>query len=257
MKAIGVIMLVLCGSLAGGAMANEASPLADDYEEFVESGVFDPELSNPKADEMVFRGISSDNQRIVELTVRAMGEHAMQRALEGAVVARSFSLVPGLHDFLTGYWHDNLDDFGGGAQFVPLILALYFPGDEEAYRIAWEYRAHGGGLGWTVLCLNAGRFRTDDADRLRIESLASDDFLTFGIGALGIAMSKPEKGLDAIVSSLVDNPLSATIPATRGAIAAYGADALPVLREAFEEGDLSSAAAAVVSREIKTLESSR
>lgn len=186
-----------------------------------------------------------------------MGEHAIQRALEGAVVARSFSLVPGLHEFLTGYWQDNLVEFGRGAQFVPLILALYFPGDEDAYGVIWEYHAHGGGLGWTVLCLNAGRFRTPEADGLRIDSLASDDFLTVGVGALGIAMSKPEGGLDAIVSSLRSNPLSASIPATRDAIAAYGPEALPVLHKALEEGHLSKVATAVVSVEIETLEARR
>lgn len=62
MKAIQATLFALCGSLAVGALATDADPLEAEYEEFLASGVFDPELSNAKADEMVARGYQATSR---------------------------------------------------------------------------------------------------------------------------------------------------------------------------------------------------
>ena len=251
------IVVAFCGAALGtaAAWANDAAAgglLEADYEEFAETGVLDPELSNLKADDMVLRGITNGRPRIVELTVLAMAEEANRRVLNLSVVARSFSLVPGLKEFLIGYWHDNIgDDWDGPAAVVPTILAVHFPGDEDVYRLIWDQHALTGNVFGTLSVLNAGRFRTPEADWLRIESLSSDDVLIFAAGALGIAMSKPEEGLDALISSLRSNPLSVEMRATRDAISAYGPEAIPVLQDAIENGDLGPRGVNMLSEEIR------
>ncbi len=257
-----ILLLAVFGSLAfADALATDApGPTEADYEAFAED-VLDPEFPDAKVRELVMRGLSNGEPRIVELTVRAIGEHAVRGALHTPVVTRSFSLVPGLHGFLTDYWRDELADFigggveySGGVEYVPLILATHFPPNDDLYRMIWEFHAHSGSAFATLLALNAGRYTTREADRLRMDSLTGDDILAFAAGALGIVMSKPKGGLEAVVSSLKHNPLSATMPVTKVAIRAYGRDALPVLRDALEAGDLPAAAASVVSGGIEALE---
>ena len=249
MKTTMAIMMALSAALATAGDFVEA-----DYEEFAETGVLDPDLYTMKANELVWRGISSGQPRIVELTVRAMGKEAFERALHLPVVARHFSLVPGLKEFLVGYWRDNIDGFARGAEFVPLILAVHYPGDEDAYRVTWEYQANGGPAFGTLLALNAGGFKTPEADDLRIDSLSSDDYVTFASEALGIAMSTPRGGIEAVVSALKSNPLSADMPTTRMAILAYGPEAVPVLLEGLEKADLSPKAESVVTKALREIE---
>ena len=135
---------------------------------------------------------------------------------------------------------------------MPLILAVHYPGDEEVYHMIWDLFADSGSANAALVALNAGRFKTSEADRLRMESLASDEISTFAMAAQGIGMSKPEGGLEALVSALKTNPISVGV-STKLAILAYGDAALPVLREALEASDLSDAAANVVAGGIERL----
>lgn len=237
MQAASTCVAVLVLAVATSAAAIENGLLDEaDYEEFRKAGVLDPELSNLKAEKMVLRGITSGKGHIVELTLQAMSEEANRRALGMEVVARTFSQVPGLKEFLIGYWHDN--DWDGAAAVVPTILAVHFPGDEDVHRLIWEQHAWTGNVFWTLVVLNAGRFGTPEADALRIESLSSDDMVVFAAGALGIAMSKPPEGVDALVESLKNNPLAVEMFATRRALAAYGEAMIPPLRKEIDAGSL-------------------
>lgn len=243
-----VVVLVVAAASANQEEAVQGGLLEADYEEFQETGVLDPELTNLMAEEKVLRGITSGQPRIVELTLLAMAEEANRRALDLTVVVRSFSQVPGLKEFLIGYWHDNIgDDWDGTAAVAPTILAVHFPGDEDVHHLIWEQHALTGNVFGTLVVLNAGRFTTPEADALRIESLSSDDMLVFAAGALGIAMSKPEEGLDALVESLKSNPVSAEMLATRRAFSAYGPEAMPALQEEIDAGHLGTRAARMLS----------
>ena len=255
MKTTLAITIILLAAAASAA-ANE--PTEADFEEFAETGVLDPDIGTFKAIELVQRGISSDQPRIVELTVRAMGRGAFELASYGEVVQRPFHLVPGLKEFLVAYWQDNAAELttgsSRGARLVPLILAVHYPNDEDAYNVIMEARAFGSVDYWTLMALNAGRFKTPEADELRIASLSSEDYLTFASGALGIAMSKPSGGIEALVSALKSNPLSPRMLATESAILAYGPEAVPALREALEGGDLFPEAERVVSNGLRNVE---
>ena len=243
-----VAVLVATAGWANQEETAEGALLEADYEEFRETGVLDPKLNNLKAEKMVLRGITSGQPRIVELTLLAMSEEANRRTLNMEVVARSFSRVPGLKEFLISYWHDNIgDDWDGTAAVAPTILAVHFPGDADAHHLIWEQHALTGNVFGTLSILNAGRFSTPEADALRIESLSSDDRLVFAAGALGLAMSKPDEGIDALVESLKSNPLSAGMLATRRALAAYGPEAIPVLQDEIDAGHLAPRAVRMLS----------
>lgn len=251
MKTTLAITIILVA--ASASAANELTEA--DFEEFAETGVLDPDMSNIEAIELVQQGISSDQPRVVELTVQAMANAAFTIALNEAAVQRPFHLVPGLKEFLIGYWHDNkLTGTAPTVGIVPMILAVHYPGDEDVHHVVWDYHATGGPDFATLMALNAGRFKTPEADRLRIDSLSSDDFVTFAGGALGLAMSTPRGGAEALVSALKSNPLSADMPATDIAIRAYGSEAVRALRESIEEGGLSPEAEKVVSDGLRDIE---
>ena len=156
-------------------------------------------------------------------------------------------MIPGMKEFLIDYWNVTLrspppelhTDPTAIGWFVPVILAAQYPADEDVYNIVWDFYAQGQNVFGTLLSLNAGKFNTPEANRLRMDALANeDDFLTYAAGALGIAMATPAGGLDALLVALRDNPLSATMPATETALAAYGTEAIPKLREWRDRGDL-------------------
>ena len=275
------VCMALClavGATATGASQAEGGGLleAADYEEFANvagardaqtsvwrpaqwhftpEGVLDPELHNLKVNEIVLRGIASGQPRIEELTVLAMYREASQRMFGQPVVARTFSHVPGLKEYLIGYWHENMGDgpTTTAASAVPAILAVHYPADEDVHRLIWEQYDFTGNALSTLLALNVGRFRTPEADRLRIDNLSSDGMLTFAAAALGLAMSKPDRGLDALMTSLRDNPLSTEMRATRDAIAAYGLEAPPAIHEAVKSGELDDEAVRMLSEELEKI----
>lgn len=250
------IAIILSAAAASAAELTEA-----DFEEFAENGVFDPDISAAEVNDMVALGISDDRPRIVELTVEAMGREAFDRAYYAASVARHFHLVPGMKEFLIGYWHANAADVTTGdpkgARLVPMILGVHYPGDEDAYNVIMELRAFGAPDYFVLMALNAGRFKTREADELRIASLSSDDFVAAGHAAVGIAMSRPSGGLEAVVAALRSNPITADIPATDIAIRAYGPEAVPVLRKSLNDGGLSREAESVISNGVRDIEDDR
>lgn len=90
-------------TLAASAGA-DAAALEAVYENFARAGVFDPELPNDEANELVAQGLYSGTPRLVRLTVRAMGAHALMRqgGYGEPVVERDFAAVPqnqGVPDF--------------------------------------------------------------------------------------------------------------------------------------------------------------
>ena len=103
-------LAVICGIVlaATAALADDGLPPSDgaleaDYVDFARSGVFDPQLSNQEANELVSLGLFSGNPRLVRLTVQAMAAHALSRTGD-VVVERDFSSLPQLKDFLIAHW---------------------------------------------------------------------------------------------------------------------------------------------------------
>ena len=246
--------------------ARQDTSLEDIYQEFASVGMFDLELSNEDVNRLIAQGIAADNPRIVELTIRAMGAHAVSQNFEErhlSLPVRTFATIPGLKHYLIGHWRDKIAQEGlvrkmpppaGESSvpsaanpwveivesspdwlIVPHILANAFPQDGDVHQLIWEMHAYlEGDAARTLVLLNAGRFRTPEADRLRMDSLAADDGLTLRHAADGIAMSKPTGGLDALGSAVRKDPANAHF--LIDAIVSYGPAAIPLIRDIPLEG---------------------
>ena len=263
----GAVVLVTAVVATGQATPAASGSLVADYEAFARSGVFDPELSNAKAMEMVSKGLFSGNPRLVRLTLEAMGAHALTRRSGEPVVERNFGVVPQLKEFLIAHWHAKLDEEGGifgmedpevvtgllkeafengdnpsvviatytpDLSLIPSVLASNFPGDEDVHQLLWEYRPLLQGApqsdGWILKVFNEGRFKTPEVDQLRITSLESDETMTFVEAAYGLAMSRPEGGLEALISTLRGTDRGIRERALANAIVSYGPEAaIPLL----------------------------
>ena len=267
-------LAAICGSIAvaatTAALANDPAPpdgaLEAVYEDFARSGVFDLELSNAKANELVSQGLFSGNPQLVRLTLRAMGAHALSRGA-GTVVERNFAVVPQIKEFLIALWHTRVaeeghinllgDDpqdvsrqvqaaFAAGENLwaatvaftpdwmlIPRVLAANFPGDDDVHALLWEFdsltQAPTHPVGWILKVFNEGRFRTPEVDQLRIDGVDADDHFTFVEAAKGLAFSRPERGLEALISALHNNNRPERETLLVDAIVSYGPEAIPLL----------------------------
>ena len=267
-KTIGGLVLAATTVAAAPPTPADAGTLEADYVDFARSGVFDPQLSNAEAMELVSRGLFSGNPRLVRLTLEAMGAHAITRGAGEVVVERDFSVVPQIKEFLIAYWNTKLAEEGGvfpievdqevvvrhvreaydsgdsmfavissftpDLSIIPNVLASNFPGDEDVHDLLWEFRplvqAAPQSDGWMLKMFNAGRFSTPEVDRLRIDSLGSDDLMTFVEASEGLAISRPEGGIEALISTLRDTYGDIRERALAKAIVQYGPEAaLPLL----------------------------
>ena len=196
-------------ALCAGCIAATTALASDVYVDFAKAGVFDPEMSNTQANELVSNGIRSGDPRLVRLTLEALAAHSGARSFGAAVVARDFAEVPQLKEFLIGHWRKRvaegnfsreIGDFdaytdrnpvtdephsvfvwsvGNGTDWVliPAILAAVFPGDQDVHDLLWEYDSLSEDVpldGWILGFFNQGGFKTPEVDRLRIESVGND-----------------------------------------------------------------------------------
>ena len=237
------------------------------YEEFARAGVFDPDVPSAKAKELVAQGLfNSPTPEVEKLTLQALGASAMQRmlgvifpsAIVTGVVDRRFDEIPQLRDYLIALWHKKLAEEGleepddGWAvnseyfsaksaatmpywSLIPIILTMTFPGDAKVHDFLVEYVAPLAVDDATLLPLfNGGRFKTPEADALRIAHLGPDDsHVIFAWATRGLAMSRPDGGVEALIAALQANKgLSEREPFIVEAIAAYGPEAIPLLDSA-------------------------
>ena len=112
-KRIKQIMCIAAWILAASLWASEL----DQYTYFQEFGVLDPGVSAEEANALVAAGIASDNQEVVDATIRALGAVSWRRSHgvsgpDGPLPNRRFSDVEGLRDFLIAHWRKELESSG-------------------------------------------------------------------------------------------------------------------------------------------------
>lgn len=83
-----------------------------DYRYFLDNGIFDPGLSNLRANALVLEGIRSQDPEIVDLTVGALGDYVGRVVNDlptpyGAPPDRAFAAIPELKQFLIQYWREQ------------------------------------------------------------------------------------------------------------------------------------------------------
>ena len=185
------------------------------YEWFEVEGVFSLELSDEDANAIVTHAMSSQEPEFIRHAVMGMGWHApvidglyeelFERKWQEVVPSRSFDQVPRLKEFLMDYYREGEYRNGTGFQTeaaivngiawvkipawkaAPSILATYFPNDPEVHDFIFETHEDDQAQR-TLILLSSGKFRTDEADRFRIECLDRDwnrHFRQFAATALG------------------------------------------------------------------------
>lgn len=125
--------------------------------------------------------------------------------------------------------------FNPDLSLIPIVLASSFPGDDDVHRLLWEFypllQEAPDADGKILSLFNDGLFKTPEVDRLRIDSLKSDESSTFNEAAKGLAMSRPEGGLEALISALQGTGKYDSIREMHlaNAIGSYGPEAIPLL----------------------------
>ena len=94
-----------------GVAACASAQSVEVYEYFKSDGTFDPGVTDETANALVRDGIASEDPKIRDLTIRALGEYAMHVVNDlptryGSPRGRSFS-VPELKHLLIGHWREQ------------------------------------------------------------------------------------------------------------------------------------------------------
>ena len=111
MKTCTAIVIML-----GIAMATSAQDI-DRFRYFHEHGVMDPGFSSQAANSLVREGIVSEDPKVVELTIRGLGNLASAIAHDlphayAKLPDRTFQTVPGLKQFLIEHWREEHEKVG-------------------------------------------------------------------------------------------------------------------------------------------------
>ncbi len=200
-----MFILVVCVSLS--AQADDENR----FRKFAELGIPDHRLSNDDAQEMVRNGVASENEEIVNLTVRALGTLASRLAhrellpTDDPPPSRSFGGVQGLKEFLIDYWHLRFSESGFNTvaamdlkalehenltleevasrvwalpswPMIPQILCVFWPGDTDVLRLLWhqhETDLSPNQTQQTLGLLNTGRFDSLTVNEFRMTALRS------------------------------------------------------------------------------------
>ena len=153
----------------------------------------DPELTNEQVNEIVARGIYSDDVAEVEDTLRMLLDYVtkVRRDMEyftNPPLQRKLHQIPGLKNLLIRTWREyratEKNQNGNSSQVhneeslqnwhgIPNILIVLFPNDDEVHDIVWEI--HDARYPQdTLMRLNIGRFNNAKANSYRIQSLFID-----------------------------------------------------------------------------------
>ena len=111
MKRVGTWILVSLALWIGIAAAAGEDDV-ERFRHFMEEGVMDPGLPAAAANELVAEGMANGRAEVVELTLKAMMQHAMFIANEdedwlrrpAVFPNREFARIPGLRQFLIEHW---------------------------------------------------------------------------------------------------------------------------------------------------------
>ena len=112
-----------CATLKIIALGIAGTTLAQDFQRFrhfQDAGVHDPGVSATAANSLVSEGIASENSRIIDMTIRGLGDLAANLAHQlpteyGEYPVRAFSDVVGLKEFLIEHWRRQHEIAGRNA----------------------------------------------------------------------------------------------------------------------------------------------
>ena len=112
-----IIRCLLIGAFGIAVAVAETAQDVDRYRYFRDQGIFDAAVSNQTANDIVRDGITSSNEVIVNMTIKALSSLAIKVSFElpsphGPIPPRSFPEVPGLKEFLIEHWKQQHEKNG-------------------------------------------------------------------------------------------------------------------------------------------------
>ena len=173
------------------------------YEWFDVEVAFNVDLSHVKANEIVEHALSSKDPELIHHAVSGMAfqsavangrwDELMNPTGDEVYPIRTFDQIPGLKTFLINYYregylkngpiHESKAIVVNGTQWwrvpawkaSPTILATYFPNDPVVHDFIFEIDTEEFPYApvRTLSLLSVGKFRTEEANRYRIECLQS------------------------------------------------------------------------------------
>ena len=156
-----------------------------------------PAISNARVNRMVARGISSNNDDVVERTLRKLNDYATRVKFNltrgtSTPLPREVHLVPGLKDFLIDRWEKKFAELtestynsGESVQTmlrrlrlgipsipkawvdIPHVLAAIYPNDDAVHEVIWQNHDPQAPED-TLVLLSVGGFVTPEANSYRI-----------------------------------------------------------------------------------------
>ena len=165
------------------------------YEWFETDGVFSQDLPADVANAIVAQALSSGNDTLIRHAVDGMMwysivengsyEKYLKSKFPKELPSRAFHRVPKLKNFLIGYTREGFRRDGPVIRFVERdgrlrynawlqgseLLAHLFPNDLEVHDLIFEVHSKEN-TATTLQLLSSGKFRTERANRFRIESLS-------------------------------------------------------------------------------------
>ncbi len=176
MKIIKICVLIYVLGISLSASALDV----DRYKDFWKQGVLDSSVSNHTANEIVLAGITSNDEEIVNWTIKALANLSAIIANDylispyGPAPSRSFPEVPGLKEFLIDHWkqqhaengYNNSDSLYQSTEWkndeekdlppdilweliqeraigwpsIPQILCVFWPSDADVHQLLWYFQ---------------------------------------------------------------------------------------------------------------------
>lgn len=199
MSAFRIAMLLLACTWTLSSQAESALEAPEQinlalYEWFETDGVFSQEIPADVANAIVLQALVSGNREFVRRAVDGMMwytfvedgtyEKYVKSKFPKVLPSRAFHRVPKLKSFLIGYSRDGFRRDGPDIDLVEpegrlrvsawlagsVLLAHLFPNDLEVHDFIFEVHSKEN-TATTLRLLSSGKFRTERANRFRIESL--------------------------------------------------------------------------------------
>lgn len=203
------LYLFISSSLMGADIENSTNDEAF-YRTFITS-ISDFEMyTNEDVNELIMKGITSDDEAIQDLTLNALAFES-RRALENNDDRRAIEEIPDLKNYLLERIYSGLpeyEDFKKAKQvpmwwlaFTPLSTHYKQDPDVENLLIH-SIEMVPDALGNVLQFLNFGLFDSRKVQQIRYDALLDDDANVVSHAAMGIGMTTPDDGLQHLVGAL-------------------------------------------------------
>lgn len=220
------------------------------YQEFEEVEIFNRNFPNKTVHPLIQITLANPRPEIHHHMLRGLGrlstslEVSLREHLTPVPPMRRLSDVSGLKELLIKHWTDGLNTADvhtnkgktpnhhisedPGWQYVPEILSIHYPRDEEVHDFLWSLK--GTTTTYRLLrLLNNSQDTSSKANELRLYHLHSDKLDVAKEAAIGLGWFPSPRGLNALSIHL--DRRDELLPVIINSLVAYGTDAKPIFKQ--------------------------